>query len=302
MLITCPKCSAKYQIPAEVRLPQGKKMKCSACQNVFVFQGEEAVLTPVEPVKEFVESAETPAEAFLNRLGVAAPEKPAQNAAVAPEESVFADNSVFQNEVPQAFLPVAVPAPKRKHVVGVWTAVFSVIVLAGLGVGGLLYREIIFPDVVRLEQSERIKEVKTQAPEKPKAPEVPKERTLDELVKEVMADKQAVSKEKVQSATTAKMPMPSKEVRLPVIQSVKFEKQSEPAPSIRIEGQLKNNTEASMTLPEKVRAVAYSSSGTVLFEKEIYLTEKVLPAGETQPFFGSYQPAPEDVQWVDVTF
>ena len=91
-------------------------------------------------------------------------------------------------------------------------------------------------------------------------------------------------------------------VLLPQIQSVRFEKRLDPEPTIRIEGVLRNNSSKSMRLPAKVRAVAYSSEGTILFEKEIFLTDSILPANTELSFFGSYQPAPDGVQWVDVTF
>ena len=41
MLITCPKCSARYEIPSEINLKPGKKVQCSACQCVFEFHPEE---------------------------------------------------------------------------------------------------------------------------------------------------------------------------------------------------------------------------------------------------------------------
>ena len=37
MFITCPKCSAKYKIPSEINFNEGKKLQCSACQNIFKF-------------------------------------------------------------------------------------------------------------------------------------------------------------------------------------------------------------------------------------------------------------------------
>ena len=38
MFVICPKCGAKYQIPAEITLKDGQKMQCSACEHYFVFK------------------------------------------------------------------------------------------------------------------------------------------------------------------------------------------------------------------------------------------------------------------------
>ena len=38
MFVICPKCAAKYQIPAEIALKEGQKVQCSACQHVFHFE------------------------------------------------------------------------------------------------------------------------------------------------------------------------------------------------------------------------------------------------------------------------
>ena len=35
MLVTCPKCSARYEVPPEISLKTGQKVQCSACEYVF---------------------------------------------------------------------------------------------------------------------------------------------------------------------------------------------------------------------------------------------------------------------------
>ena len=67
-----------------------------------------------------------------------------------------------------------------------------------------------------------------------------------------------------------------------------------------IEGVVRNLGMQELLLPEKVYAIAYDTQGTVLFEKEIYLSKNSLKPSEEQPFFGTYTPAPEGIQWVDV--
>ena len=44
MFVICPKCAAKYQIPAEITLKNGQKVQCSACQHVFHFEKEEVLV------------------------------------------------------------------------------------------------------------------------------------------------------------------------------------------------------------------------------------------------------------------
>ena len=272
MIITCPKCSATYQIPDEVPLSEGKKMKCSHCQHVFLFsKGED-----VSPMESKVE--ETNVDAIID-IDPVLPEQ---------EETsrVFADEPASKEDMPQPFLPVAVVEPKRKRPVGIIAAIVSFCVLIALFGLGIVYRDVLFkeflpssaPSVARRAPVTATKprvEVKETAPMPPKKVEPVKTEYVEETPEIVL---------------------------LPQIQSVRFEKRLDPEPTIRIEGVLKNNTASIMKLPEKVRAVAYSAEGRILFEKEIFLTDSVLPSGLELPFFGSYQPAPEGVQWVDVTF
>ena len=37
MLIKCPNCSVRYEIPEEIGLVEGRKLKCSECKHVFVY-------------------------------------------------------------------------------------------------------------------------------------------------------------------------------------------------------------------------------------------------------------------------
>ena len=43
MFVICPKCAAKYQIPAEISLKEGQKVQCSACQHVFHFEKKQTI-------------------------------------------------------------------------------------------------------------------------------------------------------------------------------------------------------------------------------------------------------------------
>ena len=114
MLITCPKCSAKYEIPSEVRLTAGKKLKCSNCQYVFTLSEEiadmeEKKIVPVSPVEE----EQNPA--------------PEQNSAEG--NVVFSDDAVFKDDVPQPFIPVDTKETKPQKAVGILGVIISVTLL-----------------------------------------------------------------------------------------------------------------------------------------------------------------------------
>ena len=270
MLITCPKCSAKYEIPAEARLTTGKKVKCSNCQHVFVFQ-ETNIPVDVKSVEE------TPEIVAID---------PVPTEDVAPAQTVFADGPVFQEDMPQPFVPVATAEPESKKSVGVVALLISVVILAVLVFGAIMYRDVLFGDLFldgTLRSAPPAHAIRSDVPQPVVAAKAEKTRPAP------------VAMEKYVEETP-------EFVLLPQIQSVRFEKRMDPVPTIRIEGVLKNMTNTAIRLPEKVRAMAYDASGIVLFEKDIYLTDSVLLAGEERPFFGSYQPAPEGVQWIDVTF
>ena len=272
MLITCPKCSAQYQIPEEVHLVEGKKIKCSACQHVFSF---------VAPVTGDAEGVVSSDPVLID---------PIRSEEVGTEEKVLEDGPVFQDDVPQPFMPVEPSKPEQKKTVGIWTALLSFVIICLLGFVGWLYRDVFFENPVSFPM--RSTSVSAPVRTESNLPSKSVELTSLEPNKEPAVE---------QNADKASEEMASV-VLLPQIQSVRFERRMDPVPTIRIGGILKNNEKQALKLPPKVRAIAYGVDGAVLFEKEIFLTDSVLPAEAERPFFGSYQPAPEGVQWVDVTF
>jgi predicted Zn finger-like uncharacterized protein len=44
MIITCPQCSTQYAVPSEAIPPQGKKVKCTACQHIWMQKPLEAMM------------------------------------------------------------------------------------------------------------------------------------------------------------------------------------------------------------------------------------------------------------------
>ena len=279
MLITCPKCAAKYQIPAEVHLTAGRKIQCSNCHYVFSLKEQNQ---PAEDLSQPTIEEITPATPVIEK------ENPViEDTTGTPEanesESIFADETIFQEDVPQPFMPVSTPEAPEKKPVSLLSVIVCSFLLVALATAGFIYRDLLFGDQIltstnnllttHFRPSSSTNEKSTQSE---KVPNGKNGATYIEETPQI--------------------------VLLPQIQSVRFEKQDGPTPTIRIEGILKNTASTTLTLPEKVRAVAYDTQGEVLFEKEIYLTDKVLPAGEERAFFGSYQPAPSNVQWIEVTF
>ena len=293
MFIICPKCSAKYQLPEGISLSEGKKLKCSNCQHVFtwtehatsetvseaVFMSDAPRIVNVdpEPIEENVDSV------FL----------PEETPASAQEEVLPPTN----REVPQPFMPISSEpeemeeASPKKRASSVWIKlVFCVLAVGALVILALQYPEWLSVDSLPKEffafnRPASVVESTNQ------------ETTPTSSVKEV--EKKPVVVPAQADTYVQKDPQV---ILLPDIQSVRFEVRNIPEPTVRIEGVVKNMTEEAMTLPEKVRAVAYDETGSVLFQKDIYLTDRLLPAGEGRSFFGSYSPAPERIQWVDVTF
>jgi len=268
MLIICPKCSAQYEIPEEVPLATGRKLKCSNCQHVFPFLKDKTEEVPVSVPPE--DTQQTEIDPVLEEE--------------IKLEPVFAEDTVFQpDDVPQAFVPVE-PIPQHENKSVSFIAAFmSALLLFALVAAGLIYRDELFGRWMFGSS----KATSKMAIHTPSAQEsntaVP---VRQNTIKTVDSYEEVVPQV----------------VSLPQIRFVHFERRQDEVPEIRIEGILENATTSDMQLPEKVRAVAYDRAGRVLFEKEIYLTDRILSAGKTLAFFGTYQPAPEEVQWVDVTF
>ena len=73
------------------------------------------------------------------------------------------------------------------------------------------------------------------------------------------------------------------------------------AADLLIDGIIHNNTNSYQPMPISVYAVAYDDLGKILFQKEIFLPkENIQPYGQ-KAFFGTYSPAPDGVQWIEVS-
>ena len=122
MFIICPKCSAKYKIPEGIQLESGQKLKCSACDFVFL-KGEEAPLT----LDNTVPQSESPAAGVFSE-----PLHSADELKTTPADSL-----------PEAFKPVDTPKKKK----GVGLVFLYLIFVAALCALGWMYRDSLKPSM-----------------------------------------------------------------------------------------------------------------------------------------------------------
>ena len=265
MLITCPKCSAKYQIPPEIKLVNGKKMQCSACEHIFEFQSkvqENLIKSPsLQPPADAVLSFDSKVEQITVKTTEALP-------------------SATQPALPEVFRPIQTKT-STKGLPYFWI-MLSLLLVIGLMLMGWLWRDLLL--------------LKNQ--NFPFAPTPFSVRVHKMPVTTV--SQPTISIPLFVDETLSNLPQEAPPASLkPSVQSVRFRK-TPTGEAVLIEGVLKNTTSETLPVPEKIYALAYDTKGSLAFEKEIYLPTGVLPPDAEQPFFGTYTPAVEEIQWVDV--
>ena len=283
MLITCPKCSARYEIPSEINLKSGKKVQCSACQCIFEFHPEEVKeleKTTLLPPEDAVLSINTKTE----RIVIKTQE---------PEQKSVSSLSVL----PEAFRPVQ--EQKERAQPPYFWILLCAISLVGFIIMALLYKDLsqdqalymsILPSAPRIERPVRLPKSKEKIP--------PVIEEQNDIIIPLQINEE-VRVPNVGPTQTEKEPVVPKELAKLSVQAVRFRK-TPTGNAVLIEGSLKNNTSETLPVPEKIYALAYNKKGSLLFEKEIYLPSGALYPDMEQPFFGTYTTAEEDIQWVDV--
>lgn len=260
MFVVCPKCAAKYQIPLEITLKEGQKVQCSACQNVFNFQGKQEtiqnessdfhVLTPDDPV-------------------------------LVPEKTVVQEE-ISIHELPEVFQPLE-PISKEKSYTWMWIIlclVFFFLLVAGIW----LYRDILKMDYTSSSY-----------------PKFSLPRVNKKIVKSISKSPNLADNIEI-PLFESELPESS---QLANVQSDAFRFHSirfrSDGTDLLIEGIIHNDTNVPQMMPESVQATAYDQRGNILFQKEIFLSNEVIQPYGQKAFFGSYSPAPDGVQWVEVS-
>lgn len=168
MFIICPKCAAKYQIPDGITLQEGQKLKCSACDFIFL-KGEESPLILEQPVIR--EPAETATEAFSTPL-------------YTQPDSDNQTTNPANMPLPEAFQPVSNPAKSRTYL---WFIPIYIILIVALCMMGWHFRDSLKPSfkeiIPKTKIEKQVREQKTESNKQIKEnPVIPKETTVSKQV------------------------------------------------------------------------------------------------------------------------
>jgi len=266
MFIICPKCASKYQIPQEIKLKQGQKVKCSACQHIFNFQNSEDVLNESSDFQPLI-----------------------------PEDPVLADEKIIvheekithTHELPEVFKPLE-SVPKQTSSIPLWVISFMLIILFFV-CGIWFYRDMMTMDyfdssskIASIPRINQFSDHKTKRIVKT---------SLDQ--KNLNTEAAFFPKEEGHSFVDAE-----KANNVFLFHTIHFH--YEPT-GILIQGIMRNMTDTPQHLPPVIYATAFNEQGQVLFKKEILLPKEILPPYGQKEFFGTYTPAPNGVQWIEVS-
>ena len=268
MLVTCPKCSARYQIPSEISLKKGQKLQCSACEHVFQLTS----VAPEKPVSEKVLVPPTDAVLSVSTKTIQFETKSTEKAV--PKEGVL----------PEVFRPVK--TKNEKHFALPWL-ILSCAVLIGLIFVCWLWRDLL---VINTSFEETLVSTPSGETGRPFVP----------------APQQAVAQKPEKTPLSAQMPSAEADPTPSAggntnglsVHSVRF--RQAPTGAVLIEGVLKNISSEDVFVPEKMNALGYGKDGSLVFKKQIYLPSGVLHPGMEQAFFGTHMSEEREIQWVDV--
>ncbi len=281
MFVICPKCSAKYQIPAEITLKNGQKVQCSACKHIFQFEKKEQL----EQNESFSDTLKVPQDAILSET----------------ETIIERQKIEIETKLPEVFHPLKPMETQKKH--SWFLTLLLAILLVVLIVFFCLYRENLFFQTKKNQvQTNRISDRNLP---------IRFEQNMIKLSDSVVEDTQKV--EPIQNEIplfydndTNKDSVGLKQNNARTspfsFSSVHFRYQITPQEKqLLIEGKIHNDTDISQIMPRVIYAKAYDQKGNVLFQKEIYFSkELILPYGE-KSFYSTYVPAPDGIQWMEVS-
>ena len=282
MFVICPKCAAKYQIPAEIALKNGQKVQCSACQHVFHFEKEEVLVQN----ESFSNLLQEPEDAILKETEL-----------IERKEKI-----VIETQLPEVFHPLK-PIETQKTHSWLLTLLLAVLLVV-LVVGFWLYRDMAFSDINQykiktsriLMKKDEVKSSDFDVQKEQKNAET--EQANRGIVEIPLFDEDTSLNERIDLKQ-----VPAYEKVLPFsFSSVHFRYQTTPQEKqVLIEGKIHNDTDVAQIMPDVVYAKAYDQKGNILFQKEIYFSKELIePYGE-KSFYSTYIPAPDGIQWMEVT-
>ena len=141
MLIKCPNCSVKYEIPEEIGLVEGRKLKCSDCNHVFVYTQD--LVESKESQNNLASNEDRP---VLEEDAVLALQEDISQTAVFLPEPV--QESKAKDDLAATFTPVeqeelVLKTPYRLSLL-IWGV--CIVLLFGLALAGFYYADFISAD------------------------------------------------------------------------------------------------------------------------------------------------------------
>ena len=336
MFIICPKCSAKYQIPEGITLQEGQKLKCSACDFVFL-KGEESPLVLEQPIIQ--KTTEPITEAFSTPL-------------YTQPDSVEQPTPVTTTSLPEAFQPIINPKKSRSYL---WFIPIYIILIIALCMLGWHFRESLKPSILEvipqtIKQETIPEKIKTHLP--PKQEVKTQKEGKNNTLKPIQQKEETVKK--TQAPVTAPLKQPAPETSLPkdekqlqpIVEPIQIQTHSEEAkaPSLPqedivplfdaiaapiptatnqelevvqisfriapdemgteqllVEGTLQNKSTEIRSVPP-LTVLLLDKENNILNRKKIHVDNKQLQPSQVLPFYTGITPFPIGVDHVDVQF
>jgi hypothetical protein len=288
MFIICPKCNAKYKIPAEITLSDGQKLKCSACQFIFS-KGEEKPLILEKAIREEekqpdnlpkIEKITVPNNEIgpIPVIECDAFSKPLYTQEDIPEFS--------QNSVPDAFQPTS-PQKKKNYL---WLIPVYILLLIILCYAGWMGRDLLKPQFSKMLPSVPVQDTQSLPQTENKVTLKTKSTSMDETISIPLFSEQ-----------TDILKLATENLE---IEKIKYEINSNPAENqeeLLIEGQIVNRTPNIQQIPELI-VLVYDDMKKELMRKKIHLTTDKIEPNTEIPFYTGITPAPLNVKDISVIF
>ena len=241
MFIICPKCSAKYKIPEGIILENGQKLKCSACNFVFM-KGEEEPLILEPKMKSEEPVTDSQPSVLENKTGEPNNEIPFIN----QEFPVVGNTSSALDEIkvdslPEAFQPVEAPKSKK----GLWLIPIYILSILALCWAGWTFRDSLKPSFK--ETFSHLSNLKKEAS--------PAEKALNSIAPKPVTSTKVVV-QPLDEPQKRERANKSKKINLDTIQEVKS-----PVP-------VQNTAEAEIVKPEPIKSDVTEEVASVISEKK----------------------------------